>query len=208
MKNNEKYLVYFLLAAVVALYVMHFTQYSEEVDEKESVDSLVVENEQPKSGKIYYVNTDSVWDQYKFVQEVMAKLEKRKTQFESQIQREFQNFEQEVGEIRQKASMMSQVELEIKQRELVRKESEITKMSEDLEMKFMTEEKEWNDKLRKKIVDYIDESMGDRSYDYVLGYSVQSNIILANDSLDLTEEIIKGLNQEYAQKEQEKEKAK
>ena len=79
---------------------------------------------------------------------------------------------------------MSEVELQIKQRDLMRKEGELSKLKEEMEIKIMTEEKEWNDKLRAKIVGYIDEYTKDRNYDYILGFSVTSIIILANDSLD------------------------
>ena len=61
----------------------------------------------------------------------------------------------------------------------------------------MQEEKQWNDELREKIIAYIDSHTVNRQYDYILGYSIQSNIILANDSLDLTKDVIRGLNEQY-----------
>lgn len=194
-----------MLIAVAGLYVLHFTNSS--VDESDSeivADTLKTQERGEKIGRIYYVNTDTVWENYGYVQEVTARLEGRKNQYERQLQTEVSNFEREVNEFREKGAMMSEVELQIKQRSLVQKESELAKMGEELEMKFITEEKEWNDKLRKKIIDFIDQTTSDRNYDYILGYSSQSNIILTNDSLDLTHEVIQGLNAEYESEKAEK----
>ena len=185
---------------MVILYIVHFSKSPSEnpVDEV-PVDSLAVADESPqKTGRIYYVNTDSVWNNYEFVIKATKDLESRKDQLEGQLEREVKQFEQEVTDFRTKGPSMSDVEVQIKQRDLMRKEAELQKLGEELETKFLMEEKGWNDKLRSKIIEYIKGHMNDRPYDYVLGYSLTSNIIIANDSLDLTGEIIQGLNTEYA----------
>lgn len=205
MKSIEKYLIYILLLAVAGLYVIHFTApKSEEIDSAANLDTLSGNVKNEKEGRIYYVNTDSVWQQYQYVQEITEQLESKKLQYENQLDKQLRQFESEVNDFRSKGPMMSEVEVQIKQRDLVRKETELGKMGDELERKFLTEEKEWNDKLRKKIIDYIDLVTKDRSYDYVLGYSLTSNIILANDSLDLTGEVISGLNESYQQEKTEK----
>ena len=168
------------------------------------LDTLSGHEKTEKKGQIYYVNTDSVWQQYQYVQEITEQLESKKLQYENQLDKQLRQFEAEVNDFRSKGPMMTEVEVQIKQRDLVRKESELAKMGEELERKFLSEEKEWNDKLRKRIIDFIDQVTKERSYDYILGYSLTSNIILANDSLDLTDEVISGLNVSYQQEKAEK----
>lgn len=160
-------------------------------------DSLVEAAMEAKNGKIYFVNTDSIWANYSYVKDAMAEMTRKKSQYEGRLEKQYREFEAEVGQFQQKGSSMSEIELQLKQRELVRKETELGKLREELELRMMQEEKEWNDKLRAKIVSSIEKYTADRSYDYVLGYSIQSNIILANDSLDLTADVLKGLNDEY-----------
>jgi len=201
LKTLDKYLIYFLLAAVAGLYFLHFnstsTSTSSDPVSEIEIDTLKAPSKGEKTGRIYYVNTDSVWGKYDFVVEVTARLERMKAQYEAQMEKQLRDFEREVQEFRQKGPMMSEVEVQIKQQALVRKETELGKLSEQLEMKFMQEEKVWNDKLRSRIIDFINEHTKDMSYDYVLGYSISSNIILANDSLDLTDAVIQGLNEAY-----------
>jgi outer membrane protein len=196
--------VYILLAAVLGLYIIQFSNTDQTVDNIELSDSSAVETNTPKQGLIYYVNTDTIWDQYDYVQDALAELGSRKKQYESRLEKQYRSFEAEVTEFQQRGSTMSEVELQIKQRDLMRKEGELNKLKEELEIKILTEEKEWNDKLRAKIVGYIDSYTQDRNYDYILGYSITSNIILANDSLNLTSAVLSGLNEDYrAQKEVE-----
>ena len=186
---------------MAGLYFLHFnstsTSTSSDPVSEIEIDTLKAPSKGEKTGRIYYVNTDSVWGKYDFVVEVTARLERMKAQYEAQMEKQLRDFEREVQEFRQKGPMMSEVEVQIKQQALVRKETELGKLSEQLEMKFMQEEKVWNDKLRSRIIDFINEHTKDMSYDYVLGYSISSNIILANDSLDLTDAVIQGLNAAY-----------
>ena len=196
--------MYILLAGVLGLYIIQFTNTGGTVENPGLIDSTAVETNSSKQGLIYYVNTDTIWDQYDYVQDALSELGSRKKQYESRLEKQYRTFEAEVNEFQQRGSLMSEVELQIKQRDLMRKEGELTKLKEELEIKILTEEKEWNDKLRAKIVGYIDSYTQDRKYDYILGYSITSNIILANDSLNLTSDILNGLNEDYrAQKEVE-----
>lgn len=189
---------------MIGLYVLHFSSSKSEEENQTVNESTAVGTTTLKHGVIYYVNTDTIWDKYAYVHDAMANLEERKNQYEGRLEKQFRTFESEVKEFQQTGGGMSEVEQQIKQRDLMRKESDLTKLKEELEQKIMREEKEWNDKLRTKIIGYIDDFTKDRNYDYILGYSITSNIILANDSLNLTKEILDGLNQEYnARKETE-----
>jgi len=49
------------------------------------------------------------------------------------------------------------------------------------------------------IMEYLKKNSSDLKYKYVLGTSFGGNILYANDSLDITQNIITGLNTEYQQ---------
>ena len=56
-----------------------------------------------------------------------------------------------------------------------------------------------NEKVFKAIMDYIREYNKNSQYNYVLAYSnkIVGSVLLANDSLDITNEIVTGLNAQY-----------
>lgn len=201
MKNLEKYLVYVLLGAV---FILFFLQFRNRSGNQSASNELISANTEKtgasKAGRIYYVNTDTVWDKYEYVQEITNLLNVKKKQYEERMERELRTFERDVNEFREKGMSMTEMEVQIKQKDLMRREGELSQLKEELETKFLEEEKEWNDKLRADIISFIEEKNQNRSYDYILGYSVSSNIILANDSLNITDEIVEGINAKYAEK--------
>ena len=150
-----------------------------------------------KHGLIYFVNTDSIWSKYNYVKDAMDDMQARKKNYEGRLESKYREYEKDYTDFQQNGASMTQIEQQLKQRDLMRKESELGKLREELETKIMQEEKQWNDELREKIIAYIDSHTVNRQYDYILGYSIQSNIILANDSLDLTKDVIRGLNEQY-----------
>jgi len=44
---------------------------------------------------------------------------------------------------------------------------------------------------------YLDSNSAQYNYRYVLGASFGGNVLYANDSLDITQQVIEGLNAEY-----------
>ena len=64
-----------------------------------------------------------------------------------------------------------------------------------------------NEEVRKNVVDYVAEYNKTGQYNYILTYTDSPGgfLILANDSLDITNDILNGLNAQYrAKKEAEK----
>lgn len=182
------------------MYFLHFsTDDQQEVHEMLS-DTLARAVEEQAETLIYYVNTDTIWERYEYVQDVLERLEGKRKQYESQMDSRLREFEREVMEFQQSGRGMSEVEMQIKQRDLMEKESKLGELKNDLETRFIDEEKEWNDKIRKKIIDFIENETSDLKYHYILSYSLTSDIVLANDSLNLTDRIVRGLNEEYRDK--------
>lgn len=192
MTKIERLVLYGIVVALGLLYIIHYA--ADSASDTTQADSAITLS---GNGRIYYVNTDSVWDKYLYVREVLEMLNKKKAAYENQMKGELQKFERDVVEFREKGTTMTGMEAQIKQRDLARRESELSMLKEDLEGRFFNEEREWNDKIRAKIIGFIDSLTADKPYDYILGYAENSNIILANDSLDLTGMIIEKLNTEY-----------
>ena len=54
------------------------------------------------------------------------------------------------------------------------------------------------------IMEYLKKNSTQLNYKYVLGTSFGGNILYANDSLDITQHIIVGLNEDYQQSKKNK----
>jgi outer membrane protein len=87
-----------------------------------------------------------------------------------------------------------------KEAELMDRQQKLYDLREQLANDLLVKEQDKNDMLQKAITDYIKKFNTGKNFSYVLGYSQGGGILFANDSLDITNEIIEGLNSEYRAK--------
>jgi outer membrane protein len=147
---------------------------------------------------IYYVNTDSLSQNYLFAKDLDEQLKRKKQQYDNRFQEKVKKFEKEVVSFQENARWMSKEEGERKQQELMVKEQELAQLEQELTKNLFEDQEKLNADLRKRILDHIKLVKEKQTYAYVLGYSsIENNILLANDSLDITQEVLSGLNAVY-----------
>ena len=140
MKNLSLGLNAVLILAVAILYYLHFS--SATPVEETVVESLVEMKEDPVNetgkiaSKIGYLNTDSLRANYKFYDELIAKLKGRERKYEKELSSKSAAFEKEVMEFQQKAPTMTQFEGQMRQKELGKKEKDLYALQEKFAIKF------------------------------------------------------------------------
>jgi len=154
---------------------------------------------------IYYVNYDSLAKKSTYIQQLRDESEARQTNLSRELDRRVKQFQTEVADYQQKGASMSAIQRELKEQELSRKQQELVQYREDVADRLAKDEAGRADAMVDKIKTFLKQQQGLGNVAYVLAYTKQSNILLANDSLDITTRVIDGLN---AQHTAEKEKAK
>ena len=149
--------------------------------------------------QVRYVNSDTIWGNYLFVDEMRDNLSKKQEEYRNDLERRLRAFEKEVMEFQQNAPTMSQFEGQEKQKQLLAKEQELTRLQEDLSVKLMEMEDKMKRDLRKSILSYLKRYRNEK-VDVILDFSTSSSVLMIDDSLNLTQEVLKGLNEEYNQK--------
>lgn len=150
---------------------------------------------------MYYVNTDSIWENYELRKQLDQQLVEKKAQYQREIETRIRSLQDDYESLQAQAQTMGKIQLQVAQNNLLKKEESIAKYRESLEIKLMEEEQQFRQDLREKIVSYIKENTGNLDYDYIMGYSGSGPLLLANDSLNLTESIVDGLNAELDKQE-------
>ncbi len=144
-----------------------------------------------------FINTDSLFEKYFLVKKIKEELADQKLKAESSYNSELKKFEKEVQDFQEKATTMSQQEGESIQMALAEKEQKLMKLERDLGSKMADVEMEKNKLIQKTVVGYLEKINFTKNYSYVFGYNGMGNVLLAHPSFDITQEIIKGLNDEY-----------
>ena len=69
---------------------------------------------------------------------------------------------------------------------------------EELQDAYGKKLQDMNDMLATKIHDYLKTYNKEKKIDYILGYQKGSGILFAKDELDVTPEVLKGMNETYS----------
>jgi|TARA_B110000459_G_scaffold40471_1_gene43766 outer membrane protein len=202
MKNLSLGLNAVLILAVAILYYLHFS--SATPVEETVVESLVEMKEDPVNetgkiaSKIGYLNTDSLRANYKFYDELIAKLKGRERKYEKELSSKSAAFEKEVMEFQQKAPTMTQFEGQMRQKELGKKEKDLYALQEKFAIKFQNEQTKLDEEFQNKVNNFIKNYNTEAGYNLIIGASKMGNVVLDyNEGLNITNEIVSGLNEQY-----------
>ena len=77
---------------------------------------------------------------------------------------------------------------------LGRKQEEAVNFRKQLLEKLSDEEESYQDSLHNKLISFLKEYNKTHNYKFILGYQKGSGILLADDSLDITSQVIEGIN--------------
>jgi outer membrane protein len=192
-----------LAAAVIVLYVLHFQGSTTDVGEvkKETrPDSLAGDLQ------IVYVNMDTLLQNYdKFFdlqQELSAKQEKMKAELNTKSR----SYEQGVGDFQNKVSkgLVTRSRAQELERELMQEQQNLLQLRESLTAQLAEEEMVMNRQIMYSITDFLKEYSANKDYKYILSNTFGGPLLYTEDALNITWEVIEGLNTEYnASKEEE-----
>lgn len=197
-----------LTAAVIFLYYLHFssTGTSKETtlsDSTKTEKPIVLAPKEIKASKIVYVNLDVLSDNYLFLKDVSASAQAEQNSLENQYQTKGEKLQMDYAEFQEKASkgLLSENQINAEQEKFAARKDELDQLqlkSQALGEKIQQRTQE----AHKNVTDYIKEYNKSGHYNYVLAYSdgPLSPVLLANDSLDITNEILEGINAQYKAK--------
>lgn len=191
-----------LCLAVAALYVLRFCGDKMKSDnaDKEGAAAVVADGQ---GLRIAYVNTDTLMAHYEYAQELQRKIEQVSAQQaalaqqEEQFQADYQNFLQ-TGE---KLTLSQQQEKELELKERYEKLVRLEKQYADLLPQKQKHLQEELDKMTRAVYNFIaDYNAKHDKFNLILSKSYSNTPVLYGDEgLDITNEILAGLNEEYAQ---------
>jgi outer membrane protein len=209
--KNLSFIINGILVVAVAIlfYQVHSLKNSGDVSSQNEVENknpiIVTSASNLADAKIAYINTDSINEHYAYIADFTKVLKSKKSVIESQMQtlttrfqKDYESFQQSAqAGIASEADLMKQkTNLERQQQEIANKELQMQNLGIELEEK--------NIELNKNVKDFL-AKYNNGKFDYVLSYSdMMPTILLVNPKLDITNDILKGINQEYKNKKNKK----
>lgn len=196
-----------LFIGLAVLYVLYFTNKKGGTTEESPNKKKIAEN----IPAIAYVNSDSLLENYKMYEEMQDNLAAKQKKLEGQLEWQRSQFEKEAQEFYQKVQsggFLTRESAEKEQMRLAEKEQQIMQMSQKLGSDLANYELEWHSKVLDTVVNFLKRYNKKHEYDFILGYAKGGGILLANDSLEITDEVLKLINTEYKSEDEDNEKKK
>ena len=208
-----------LAIALAALYFLHFNLKGEcEAGPTEQLDMAKVDS-LSQTLKITYVNTDSIWNNYKLVADKLEVLEDMRVKSERRVVNKTSSLESQIGEMmeelqtkaadfeRNGATMNESIQalrlqelqdLELNMRNFqMSAEQEVIELQEKLQTDLIRQETSDTEEIRGKINEYLEEYNATHQFTYILAYAAGGGIMLADDGLDITADVVVELNRRY-----------
>ena len=153
-----------------------------------------------KSEQIVFVNQDSLLSKYEYYKDLKAKFEGKTKNAQADMQAKGQAFQREVAQYQQSAQTLSADQRKATEERLGRKQQELQTYQQNAGGALQNEQAFETEKLYDKVAGYLKTYAKDKGYKLVLSYTKGSTILFADESLDVTSDVIKGLNAEYSKK--------
>jgi outer membrane protein len=150
--------------------------------------------------KIVFVNQDSLLNKYEYYKDLKIKFEGKTKNAQADMQAKGQAFQREVAQYQQSASTLAADQRKSTEERLARKQQELQTYQQNAGGALQNEQAVETEKLYDKVAGYLKTYAKEKGYKMVLSYTKGSTILFADESLDVTSDVIKGLNAEYTKK--------
>jgi len=146
--------------------------------------------------KIAYVDIDTLEANYDYFKKKKAEFETRQKNIDAELERMANALQNEYIALQKKAQNgeLSQSEGEAAQQRLMQKQNELENKRSTLGNKYLKDQEDFNKEIHDNLHEYIKEYNEEMCYDYILSYSKDGSILYANDALDITRDVIEGMN--------------
>lgn len=187
MKNISLLLNIVLIIAVAYLY---YIIYYNEAPAK--VNSTNAEN--TSQNDIVFINSDSLLEEYNYFNSLKDALESKQDSIDGLLKSKGRALESEVTAYQERAAGMSPAQRSEIEEKLMGKQQQLMDMKQSFLQELSEDESIMNDSIHDNLSRFLKEYNKSRNFKFILGYQRGGGILLANDSLDITNEVLEGLN--------------
>ena len=152
-----------------------------------------------KNAKIAYINIDSLNEKYEYIKDKSKEIRGRQSAIEGSLNSMYTTFQQEVADLQQAAQAGIRPESELKKEEARLQQKQMEIANKEKQLQVLGEEVAATQSDMLQNVSKFIERYNNNKFDYILAYTTNniSSVLYANSSLEITNEIVNGLNEEY-----------
>ncbi len=188
MKNISLVLNAVLAIAVVVLYYLHFSG---------SKASAANAGGPSVNLTMAYVNADTVLKYYDYSKAGREKLEAKGKQLDQDLNARAASLQGEFESYQRNVNSMTIGQARAVEEDLTKKRNNLQLYQENLSQQMLMEQEKMNKELYDNVTAFLKKYSQERGLQIIFKYNVASDVLYAGDSLDISKDVIKGLNEAY-----------
>lgn len=144
--------------------------------------------------KTAYVDNTQLIQDFKEMKSTEAKFTKKSEKLKKELDSVAQQFQLEVQQYQQKSASLSSAEKQEKESMLMQKQQQLQRQQQMQSNQLREESDVVIDSLITKVKDFVADYGEKNGYTYIFGSNESANIMYAKEGKDITEEVLKALN--------------
>ena len=152
------------------------------------------------AGSIIYIQMDSLINQYDMFNDLKSEIEAKVQAIDDDLRKKGNALEKSVQDFQNKLNkgLLTRSQAETQQQELIEREQSLRNLTAQKQLEMQEEEAVMIRKVMDAIQTYLTEYNKTHNYALILTTSASTNtVIVGNPSLDITADVLTGLNAEY-----------
>ena len=203
MKNVSLVISVISLIAAITFGVLFLTKDTKKADAPAEGEATEVV---ASKGDIVYIDLDRILMEYDMANDLRAVVETKAQNIQAEITRRGKKLESEVKSFQEKMNkgLMTRSVAEVQQQKLVKQEQEFNEYAALKQQEMQEEQVVMMNQLGDAIKTFIDKYNAEKQFAMILTNSGGAPVITADAALDVTDDVLAGLNDEYIKTRNEK----
>lgn len=187
-----------VLIGLVILYILHFT--SQKPEQPSAQVTAALQKTSGKALSVVFVNIDSLNARYEFIKVLRSDLESTGKRLQNEVLSEQSSLEKEAADFQKQisAGTISEDKAKVVYESLMQKQQMLVEKKDRYTQQVANQELDMNIRLLDTVTNFLKRYNQTYHFDYILTHKTAGDILVANDTLDITSDVVSKLNQEYA----------
>lgn len=182
-----------LVLAVLAVSIMSCNN-----TETTATSSNAQNTDTQSSFKTAYIDTEKLMKEYQESIDFETKYEALSKRMQNELEADMKKFQNDVADLQRNAQSKGMEWAMARQKELEKREVTLAEKQQNYMLKFQQEGSAERDSMVTKMKAFIKDYGQEKGFDYVFGTGDAATVLYAKDGYDITEDILKLMNEAYA----------
>lgn len=150
-----------------------------------------------KKSEVVFVRSQVVFEQYEGMKEAMRVFQEKKASWQSNLDTLNADYQKAISNYNLESSKLTLVQKQEREQVLRQQYDNVSKYAQLLEDKAGEEDQTLTKGVLNQIDEFIKEYSKEKGYKIVVGTTNSGNLLYGDDALDITDELLEALNQNY-----------